>query len=123
MNARSLRSHRNHLAGTTAENRVAQDYERRGFAVTQQRWRSPAGEVDLILSGHGGLVFVEVKKSHSIAAAAERLTQRQMTRICHAAECYLAETGAPMDTEIRFDVALMDGTGACEILENAFGGF
>lgn len=117
------RGKRNWHAGAAAESRIAQDYTRRGFSVTRRRWRSPAGEVDLILrDGDGdGLVFVEVKKSRSIAAAAERITARQMARICSAAECFLAETGASMDTDIRFDVALMDATGTYEILENAFG--
>lgn len=115
------RSQRNWHAGVAAENRIAQDYARRGFALARQRWRSPAGEVDLIVQDAQGLVFVEVKKSRSIAAAAERITTRQMARICRAAECFLAETGATMDTQVRFDVALMDGSGAFEILENAFG--
>lgn len=119
--ARSQRSGRNHLAGCAAENRIAQDYERRGFSVARQRWRSPAGEIDLIVQQGDTLVFVEVKQSRSHAAAAQRLSDRQMARIYDAGACYLSEIGASMDTDVRFDVALVDGVGQYEIVENAFG--
>lgn len=120
--SRARRSARNYQAGCAAENSVARDYQQRGFSVARQRWRSPAGEIDLIMEDAGALVFVEVKKSRTHAEAAARLSRRQMARIYDAGACYLSEIGASMDTEIRFDVALVDGTGRFEIIENAFDG-
>ena len=108
-------------AGVSAELRIAQDYERRGFAVARRRWRGPGGEIDLITRDGDGLVFVEVKKSRSIARAAERLSGRQMARIYASAEQFLAGEPAGQLTPCRFDVALVDDTGAFEIIENAFG--
>jgi putative endonuclease len=69
------------------------------------------------------VVFVEVKKSKSFAAAAERVSKRQMQRIYQAASEFLAGEPAGQDTEMRFDVALVNGVGEVHILENAFGQF
>tara|TARA_R110002020_G_scaffold47781_4_gene136444 strand:- start:1658 stop:1984 length:327 start_codon:yes stop_codon:yes gene_type:complete len=106
-----------------AEACIAQDYERRGLTVARRRWRGKAGEIDLIARDGDGLVFIEVKKSRSFARAAERLGPRQMARLCGAAEEFMA--GEPMGllTEMRFDVALVDGQGQFRIIENAFGQF
>lgn len=108
-------------AGLSAEQRIAQDYERRGFVVARRRWRSTAGEIDLITRDGEDLVFVEVKQSRSIARAAERLSRRQMARIYASAEQFLATEPGGQLTNVRFDVALVDHAGAFEIIENAFG--
>ena len=44
-----------------------------------------------------------------------------MERICLSAQCYLADESLDLDTNMRIDVALLDATGAFEIVENAFG--
>ncbi|KIN75091.1 UPF0102 protein [Sulfitobacter noctilucae] len=108
-------------AGLAAEHRIAQDYERRGFAVARRRWRGSGGEIDLILQDGTGLVFVEVKQSRSIARAAESLSPRQMQRIYASAEEFLGTQPLGSLTNVRFDVALVDGTGDMQIIENAFG--
>ncbi|WP_246253310.1 YraN family protein [Sulfitobacter maritimus] len=108
-------------AGLAAEQRIAQDYERRGFAVARQRWRGRAGEIDLIVRDGAALIFVEVKQSRNFARAAESLSKRQMQRIYKSAEEFLAGEPAGSLTEVRFDVALVNGQGATEIIENAFG--
>jgi len=108
-------------AGLSAEEAVARDYQRRGFTVAAQRWRGKGGEIDLILRDDAGLVFVEVKKSRDFARAAQRITQRQMQRICLSAEEFIAREPRGSLTPMRFDVALVDQMGQVEIIENAFG--
>lgn len=108
-------------AGVAAESRVAIDYERRGFSVARHRWRGQGGEIDLIIQDGNALIFVEVKHSRSLARAAESLSARQMQRICHSAEEYLGTQPNGSLTEVRFDVALVDGQGDLQIIENAFG--
>lgn len=108
-------------AGLAAEDIVAHDYARRGRPVAHRRWRGEAGEIDLIAREGDCVVFIEVKKSHSFDAAALRLGRRQMDRLCHAASEFLAGEPKGQLTEMRFDVALVDGRGAMRIIENAFG--
>ena len=110
-----------HYAGQAAEYRIAQDYERRGYAVARRRWRGQGGEIDLILRDNAGLIFVEVKQARNLARAAESLSSRQMRRIYHSAEEFLAGEPQGSLTEVRFDVALVDGQGQTQIIENAFG--
>ncbi len=108
-------------AGLCAEQIVAQGYVRGGYDLLEQRWRGAGGEIDLIFGKDDAIVFVEVKKSRSIAAAAARVSRRQRDRIYASAGGYLAQCPAGLNTETRFDVALVDGAGSAEIIENAFG--
>jgi putative endonuclease len=110
-----------HLAGQAAELQVAQDYVRRGYTLAHLRWRGRRGEIDVILRDGDGLIFVEVKKSRSIARAALRISPPQMTRICNAAEEFIGTEPRGALTDVRFDAALLDDTGRIEIIENAFG--
>ncbi|MCW1931632.1 YraN family protein [Pararhodobacter zhoushanensis] len=106
-------------AGLAAEDQVARDYHRRGFPVAAQRWRGKGGEIDLVAQDGDGYVFVEVKKSRSHARAAERLSQRQMRRLYDAAAEFLGGCPKGLNTQARFDVALIDAQGRIEIVENA----
>jgi len=108
-------------AGVAAENRIAQDYERRGFSVARKRWRGKGGEIDLVIRDGADLIFVEVKQSRDFARAAQSLSARQMQRIYASAEEYLGQEPNGSLTNVRFDVALVDGSGATQIIENAFG--
>ncbi|WP_195819603.1 YraN family protein [Roseobacter sp. MH60115] len=110
-----------HHAGSAAETAVARHYEMLGFQVVDQRWRGEGGEIDLIVQDPDRVVFVEVKQSRSFAAAALRLGKRQRARIFASAAEYLGKLPNGSLTEARFDVALVNGIGEVQILENAFG--
>ena len=110
-----------HHAGNAAEDIVARHYEMRGFHVAERRWRGIGGEIDLSVQNPDGAVFVEVKKSRSFDAAVRHLGQRQRNRILVSAAEYLGTLPTGALTEARFDVALVDGRGAVQVLENAFG--
>lgn len=107
-------------AGLCAEDSVSLAYSRSGHSIVARRWRGSAGEIDLIARNGDQLVFIEVKKSRSHAAAAERLTSHQIRRICQTAAEFLGGEPAGQDTNARFDVVLVDAIGQIEILENAF---
>ncbi|MGV6850257.1 MAG: YraN family protein [Marinibacterium sp.] len=108
-------------AGLAAEDQIARHYEGRGLSVAHRRWRGQGGEIDLVARDGAALIFVEVKKARDFPCAALRLSGRQMQRLCSAAEEYLAGEPKGLLTEMRFDVALVDGQGRFEIVENAFG--
>jgi len=107
-------------AGRCAEQAVARHYQARGRAIAAERWRCAHGEIDLIARDGAEVIFIEVKHSRSHAEAALHLTPRQMGRIVNAASVFLGGEPAGQATAVRFDVALVDGMGRIEILEDAF---
>lgn len=120
----SARSHRGraaHLSGLLAEDAVARHLTAHGAQVLSRRWRSPSGEIDLVVRIGTCVIFVEVKKAASLTDASWRLTPAQQARICRAACDYCATLATGQETEMRFDVALVDATGRIEMIENAFG--
>lgn len=110
-----------HCAGLAAEEAVARHYGRSGRPIAARRWRSAGGEIDLVARDGDEVIFVEVKKAATHAEAAWRLGRRQMDRLCHAAQLFLAGEPAGQLTPMRFDVALVDARGCIEVVENAFG--
>ncbi len=106
-------------AGLSAEASVIREYETQGYTFEAQRWRGQGGEIDLILRKCGVVVFVEVKKSRSFEAAALRISLKQQQRIFAAAEEFVTTEPKGLLTDMRFDVAMVNATGAVQILENA----
>lgn len=120
MQMQSDRGRRSHLVGLAAEDRVASHYDRGGMPVCNRRWRGLSGEIDIVARDGDKVIFVEVKQSRTHAAAAAHLSPRQMQRIWNAAAEFLDGEPRGALTEVRIDVALVDGTGRIEIVENAF---
>lgn len=116
----AMRASTNHHAGLAAESSVARDYKRRGHSIAHTRWRGRGGEIDLIVRDGDSLIFVEVKKSKSHATALQRVSRRQMDRLCAAASEFVANEPRGALTDMRFDVAAVDQTGNVRIIENAF---
>ncbi|SFC46397.1 YraN family protein [Tropicimonas isoalkanivorans] len=108
-------------AGLAAEGIVEKHYARTGRPVAERRWRGQGGEIDLIVRDGDGLIFVEVKKARDFARASERVSRRQMERILASASDYLGRMPRGQLTDVRFDVALVDGQGQLQVIENAFG--
>ncbi|WP_372803302.1 YraN family protein [Paracoccus seriniphilus] len=122
---RSPRQRRGRLAnlsGAMAEDLVADRLQAQGMKLLHRRWRGASGEVDLIARDGACMVFVEVKQARSHDVAAQRLNRAQMDRICNAAIEYCAALPSGMDSEMRFDAALVDAMGRVEIIRNAFAG-
>lgn len=107
-------------AGLAAEAQVAAHYQAAGRAIAARRWRGQGGEIDLVARDGSALVFVEVKQAETHAWAAERVSDRQAARIRAAASEYVADEPMGQNTEMRFDVALVDRRGRIEVIENVF---
>ena len=116
---KAVRQRVNYYAGLCAEDTVAQVYTRNGARLLEKRWRGPGGEIDLIFEDGARVVFVEVKTSKTHVNALQRVTHRQMARICASAEAYLGRCPQGSLTDMRIDVALVDGHGAVRIVRNA----
>ncbi len=116
---RQTRGRQNYHAGLAAEGIVERDYERRGGRIEARRWRGRyGGEIDLIFRDGDQLVFIEVKKSRSHDTAAYRVSPRQMARICSSALEFIGNEPKGQRTQMRIDVALVDGSGAVKVIEN-----
>ena len=118
--SRQLRGLRAYHEGVAAESAVADRYLRDGHDLLARRWRGLGGEVDLILRRGAEFVFVEVKKGRDLTHLAERVTARQVARILSAAEEFLGTQPGGLTAPVRFEVALTDGRGRIEGIENAF---
>lgn len=108
-----------YLKGKASEDRVLRAYRETGHRLVCRRWRGAGGEIDLVFEKDGETVFVEVKSSRSIAGAAAHLTARQVTRLLASAEAALGFFPKGALTPMRFDVALVDGTGRIDVISNA----
>ncbi len=115
------RGARAHRSGGAAEDSVARHYARSGHEVAERRWRGQGGEIDLVTHDGDGVIFVEVKRARTLSQAACRLSAPQIARIVDAAAEYLGNLPAGQLTPARFDLALVDGAGRVEVVENAFG--
>lgn len=119
MKAKIERGKTNNLAGHMAEQAVARMYQGQGGQIAALNWRGKSGEIDVIAREGARVVFIEVKKAATHEAAAYRLRPKQVSRLLSAAAEFLGNEPKGELTEARFDVALVDGVGRIEILENA----
>ena len=93
--------------GISAESRAAALLIAKGFRILARRWKSPAGEIDIVARRRQLLVFVEVKARPDLDTAAYSVTTRQRQRIAAAAEAWLAMNGSDEFRDIRFDAILV----------------
>ncbi len=119
---RSDRGRTNFHAGHAAEGSVARHYEDRGTAICARNWRGITGEIDLIGRDGDVVVFIEVKQSRTHDLAATHVSQAQIRRIFATVDEFLAGEPKGLLTDVRIDLALVDGQGRIDVVENAFAG-
>lgn len=119
---KSARGLQNYHAGHAAEGTVARHYEDRGIAICAQNWRGITGEIDLIGRQGDEVIFVEVKQSRTHDLAASHLSQGQIRRIFASVDEFLTGEPKGLLTDVRIDLALVDGMGRIDVIENAFAG-
>ncbi|MFQ5626876.1 MAG: YraN family protein [Methyloligellaceae bacterium] len=93
--------------GTRAEILAALLLRAKGYRILERRFRSRAGEIDLVARRGRHLAFVEVKARARTEQAAWALSPRQRARIARAAEHWLAMKGEARDLDMSFDVVLI----------------
>ena len=93
--------------GLSAELRAAALLTVKGFRIVARRWRSPVGEIDLVVRRGRLLVFVEVKARNRFDEAAEAITFRQQRRIAATAAAWLARHPDDVGCDMRFDAVLV----------------
>lgn len=106
--------------GLSAESRAAALLIAKGFRIAARRWRSPLGEIDIVVRRGRLLVFVEVKARDTLDGAAWALTPQQQRRIIGGAEAWLAAHPDDAQCYIRFDVMLVAPRRMPRHIANAF---
>lgn len=94
------------LFGRRGETIAAWFLRLKGYRIIASRFRTPAGEIDLVARHFGTLVFVEVKarKSGSLADAWMAVNDRRISR---AADYFLARHPRYADSDMRYDVIFL----------------
>ena len=91
--------------GVRGEELACDELERRGYAVMARRYRTRAGELDIVARQAGYTVFVEVKarRGSEFGDGAAAVTAAKQRRLVAMAEDYLVRHGLS-DAPCRFDV-------------------
>ena len=101
----SVRSRQNaERRGRLSEHIAAWSCRLKGFRVLEMRYRTPLGEMDLVLRRRSLLVFAEVKARRSFDQAMHALRLRQQQRLARAAELYIRDHPIHAACTVRFDL-------------------
>jgi len=92
----------------------------KGYSVIAERFKTPQGEIDLILKKKNSLVFVEVKMRQTIEMALESIHHRNQQRVLKAAELYLQQNPKYNGFELRFDALVLAPYTWPRHIENAW---
>ncbi len=94
------------LFGRRGETLAAWFLRLKGYRILASRFKTPAGEIDLVAQRFGTLVFVEVKarRSGSLADAWMAVNDR---RITDAADYFLARHPRHAGSDMRYDVIFL----------------
>ena len=110
------------MAATTDRSAIRREAERRGrraetvavwllrlkgYRLLARRYKTPVGEIDLIVRRGQTIAFVEVKSRPTMAEASEAATPAGRRRIARAASFWLARNPEAATLSLRFDVIVL----------------
>lgn len=78
----------------------------KGYRILNARYKTPVGEIDLIIQRNNVIAFVEVKARPTSGQALESITPMMRGRIERAASYYMAKHKVD-DMALRFDVVVV----------------
>ncbi len=79
----------------------------KGFRPFARRYRTPLGEIDLIVRRGRLIAFVEVKARGSEAEAIEAVDRQAERRIADAADLWLAKHPQAAGFDLRYDMVIV----------------
>jgi len=97
--------------GQRAEQQACNYLMQQGLKLVTRNYRSPYGEIDLIMQDKNALVFVEVRYRKNIkhGLPEETVTYPKQRRLRATAEHYLQQTIKHGDIACRFDIVAYSG--------------
>jgi putative endonuclease len=110
--SKSERGVKAHALGLRAERLAAVWLRLKGYRILARRFKTPVGEIDLIVRRGRTIAFVEVKARADLADAAHAISPQARTRIEKAAEWFLsrrvmAQPPHKKAEMLRFDMVLV----------------
>ena len=96
-----------------------------GLKLLEKNYRTPRGEIDLIMLDDETIVFIEVRARSSDAymKPLESIDKHKLENIIFASTHYLQKIKAGNDSTCRFDVVVLTGAqrqSKIEWIKNAF---
>jgi putative endonuclease len=110
-----------HQRGILAEYLALAFLSIKGYRLVALRYKTPVGEIDLVMRRGGTLVFVEVKARAAMADAAAAIHAKNQSRVVRAAQQFLVSHPAYANYQVRFDAVLIAWYRWPKHLVNAFG--
>ena len=93
----------------------------KGYRCLAQNYKTPVGEIDLVMRKGKTLIFVEVKTRPSLNEALEALRQAQQKRILKTALWFMKEFKAYTNYDMRFDFIGIAPSSWPKHIQNAWG--
>ena len=94
----------------------------KGYRLLARRFKTPQGEVDLIMRRRDVTAFIEVKARASRDHGVEAVTTTQSKRIVAAARLWMARDKISNSNFCRFDIVVVSPYLLPQHIENAFPG-
>ena len=94
----------------------------KGYSLLARRFKSPSGEVDLVMRKGDVTAFIEVKARKSHDEAIISVTDYQARRISGAASHWMAKDAIANNGTCRFDIVAVNSHFLPQHIENAFDG-
>ena len=96
--------------GNQAENWAETFLKKQGLNKVAKNYRTPRGEIDLIMRDGNTLVFIEVRlrSSSDYGSAKESINWKKQQRLTYAAEHYLQKNKLWNQAQCRFDAICLD---------------
>lgn len=94
----------------------------KGYRLLARRFKSPGGEVDLVMRRGNTTAFIEVKARPTVNEAIEAVTPYQSRRIAAAAGFYMSRDDMAAKGYCRFDIVAIPSSLWPTHIKNAFDG-
>lgn len=108
-----MRSGHRQSLGRSGEDLAAEYLVAQGYTIVEKNFRTPYGEIDLIMHAGNAIVFVEVKTraSKSLGPPEISITPRKQEHMRSAADYYIQQH-PEMDNDWRIDVVTVQVSGS-----------
>ncbi|MGD9818382.1 MAG: YraN family protein [Desulfomonilaceae bacterium] len=107
--------------GNKAESIVAEYLQYLGYDIIDRNFSCKAGELDIIASQNGEIVFVEVRSRHSDESINPlfTITEKKHNSIKKAAQIYIMKNSLIQPFRFDFAIVTMNPSPTVELIENA----